>query len=100
MSRPSNLTVPDSLLSVPHRQLTNVLLPDPLGPIKPTRSPAVTVSSIFSSATNPPKRFPKSKTSRRFWAMCLRLLAPVIVDQSDNSFRRDDDEEDEQDADN
>ena len=37
--RPSKRTAPVSLTSVPHRQLTSVLLPEPFGPIRPTRSP-------------------------------------------------------------
>ena len=36
---PSKRTVPVSLCSVPHMQLTSVDLPEPFGPIRPTRSP-------------------------------------------------------------
>ena len=37
---PSNCTVPVSFRSVPEMQLTSVLLPEPLGPMRPSRSPA------------------------------------------------------------
>ena len=41
-SRPSNVTVPPSGLRMPSRQLKNVVLPAPFGPISPTISPAST----------------------------------------------------------
>src|SRR5205814_9763 len=46
-----------------HRQLTSVLLPEPFGPISPTRSPVAIVRSMLSSATNPPKRLPSALTA-------------------------------------
>ena len=36
---PAKLTLPTSLCRVPQMQLTNVDLPEPFGPIRPTRSP-------------------------------------------------------------
>jgi len=39
---PSNCTVPLSFCSVPQMQLTSVLLPEPFGPISPSRSPGCT----------------------------------------------------------
>lgn len=46
------------MVSVPHRQLTKVLLPEPFGPISPSRSSGATVRLMPSSATKPPKRLP------------------------------------------
>src|SRR5216117_3824148 len=43
-------------------QLTSVLLPDPFGPIRPSRSPGCTSSAMPSSATKPPKRLPRPST--------------------------------------
>src|SRR3954454_10910143 len=60
---PSKCTEPASLRNVPHMQFTSVLLPEPLGPISPTRSPSRTESSIDSRATKPPKRLPRPLTS-------------------------------------
>ena len=61
--RPANRTLPLSLRSVPQMQFTSVLLPEPLGPTRPTRSPCCTASSISASAMNPPKRLPTPLTS-------------------------------------
>ena len=58
MFSPAKMTLPVSLRSVPQMQLTSVLLPEPLGPIRPTRSPSATARSTPSSATKPPKRLP------------------------------------------
>ena len=52
----SKRTWPLSFCSVPQMQLTSVLLPEPLGPIRPSRSPGATSSSTPSSAMKPPKR--------------------------------------------
>src|SRR5437763_172203 len=60
---PSDRTVPVALASVPQTQLTRVVLPDPFGPIRPTRSPAATARSMPSSATKPPKRLLSLLTS-------------------------------------
>src|SRR5713226_7516993 len=43
--------------------LKSVVLPAPLGPIRPTTSPASTVKETRSSATTPPKRTLSSRTS-------------------------------------
>ena len=59
---PAKCTVPVSLCSVPHTQLTSVLLPEPLGPIRPRRSPGCTSRSMPSSATKPPKRLDRPLT--------------------------------------
>ena len=54
-SRPSNWIDPPPR-SVPAMQFTSVLLPEPFGPMSPTRSPAPTERSTPSSATKPPNR--------------------------------------------
>ena len=56
--RPSKVTLPVSFCSVPQMQLTSVDLPEPFGPIRPSRSPGATSRSMPSSATKPPKRLP------------------------------------------
>ena len=40
---------------MPEMQLSSVLLPAPLGPIKPTMRPGATVSETFCKACTPPK---------------------------------------------
>ena len=59
---PAKCTLPVSLRRVPQMQLTSVDLPEPLGPIRPSRSPGWTSRSIASSATKPPKRLPTFST--------------------------------------
>src|SRR5262245_17891113 len=60
---------PPSQASAPEMQLMSVVFPEPLGPIRPKRSPALTWSDTRSSAVNPPKRLVNPSTSSR---------APVI----------------------
>ena len=62
-------TLPVSFRSVPQMQLTSVLLPEPFGPIRPSRSPGCTSRSMPSSATKPPKRLPRpvDLQQRRSW---------------------------------
>src|SRR5688500_2412041 len=43
--------------------LKSVVLPAPLGPIRPKISPCATESETSSSAVNPPKRFVMPRTS-------------------------------------
>jgi len=71
------LTAPVSFLSAPEMQLTSVLLPEPLGPISPTRSPVWTARSMQSSATKPPKRLPSLSISRRC-PPCQSLLMVLM----------------------
>src|SRR5690349_10393279 len=74
ISRPSKRMLPVSFLSVPAMQLTSVLLPEPLGPIRPTRSPCRTVKSTPSSAVKPPKRLVTPDTSRS--VSTIDIVAP------------------------
>src|SRR5436309_8317561 len=64
-SWPSNVTVPVSGRRMPNRQLNRVVLPAPLGPTRPTASPASTPRESSDSATMPPKRFEIPVASRR-----------------------------------
>src|SRR6516165_10202721 len=120
--RPSKRTVPASLCSVPQMQLTSVLLPEPFGPISPSRSPGATESEMFSSATKPPKRLLRLSTSSRrpvtvmvrsqSWHgprrvgfdmtaadKIFRLALPIVMDEPDDSVRRQDHEGYQNDAD-
>src|SRR5436190_24316771 len=56
--------VPDSMLKI-------VLLPEPLGPIRPTISPSATSNETLLTAVKPPKRFTKPSTTS------TRLLVAV-----------------------
>src|SRR3954469_4526082 len=55
MSRPSSEMEPRSGLRYPVIMLTNVVLPAPFEPIRPTRSPAATSTLTPSAATTPSK---------------------------------------------
>src|SRR6266852_2629710 len=63
MSCPSKRMLPSSFLSVPAMQLTSVLLPEPFGPMRPTRSPGRTMKSTRSSAVKPPNLLVTPETS-------------------------------------
>src|SRR6266852_7674363 len=63
MSSPSKRMLPSSFLSVPAMQLTSVLLPEPFGPMRPTRSPGRTMKSTRSSAVKPPTLLVTPETS-------------------------------------
>ncbi len=63
MSVPSNMTLPWSGCSMPSRQLKNVVLPAPFGPMSPTASPASTSTETSSSALMPAKRFEMPRAS-------------------------------------
>src|SRR3954451_19859594 len=54
---------PDVGASVPDNILKIVLLPDPLGPIRPRISPGSTLNETLLTAVKPPKRFTSPATS-------------------------------------
>src|SRR5262245_19523221 len=56
MSRPSKRIDPLFGTSAPASMLKMVLLPEPLGPIKPTISPCSTANDTLLTAVNPPNR--------------------------------------------
>src|ERR1700693_6406590 len=55
--QPSNSILPSSSLSCPQTQLKSVVLPAPLGPTRPTLSPARTSNVMSWTALTPPKDF-------------------------------------------
>src|SRR6185503_9351472 len=105
MSRPSKWIEPSSLRSAPQMQLTSVLLPDPFGPINPSRSPGCTTRSTLSSAVNPPKRLVTPLTSSKNPSLVTRhpslLLAalPPGIDPAHDAVRRERHEQHQQHAD-
>src|SRR5262249_50449441 len=69
ISWPANTIRPASVLSVPLMQLMSVVLPEPLGPMRPKRSPCPTRRLTPPSAWKPPKRLVTSCTSRSVSAL-------------------------------
>ena len=55
MSWPSKATVPRSGFKRPAIRLKVVLLPEPLGPIRPNISPGATAKETWLTARKPPK---------------------------------------------
>src|ERR1700742_3339020 len=53
MSRPSNVTTPELAGVTPQTVLTSVVLPAPLGPIRPSTSPLLTANVTSRSACSP-----------------------------------------------
>src|ERR1700687_5319478 len=80
MSRPSNRTLPDVDIRSPVRQLNNVDLPAPFGPIRPRMSPCSSVTEAASTALKLPKAFVTLRASRSMGGscgdFCLRRFAP------------------------
>ncbi len=60
---PRKDTAPDVGVTSPVRQLKNVVLPAPLGPMSPTISRSPTERSTASTASSPPKRFDTARAS-------------------------------------
>jgi hypothetical protein len=85
MSRPSNSTRPSSLNRAPETQLMSVVLPEPLGPMRPRRSPGATSSVMLSSAVKPPKRlarpltFPSGRRRRTTGGHGTKSSGPVVL---------------------
>src|SRR5688572_19508924 len=57
MSRPRKAMLPAVTGNTPQMRFTVVLLPEPLGPMRPTISPSRTAKSSPSTARTPPKYF-------------------------------------------
>src|ERR1700710_610009 len=94
MSCPSSKTLPEVDNRSPVRQLNNVDLPAPFGPIRPRISPCSSVTEAASTALKLPKAFVRARASRsmggslRGWRH--RRLAPPHpqpVDQCQNAAR-------------
>src|SRR5215469_13938035 len=97
MRSPRKAISPVSLRKVPVMQLTSVLLPEPLGPSRPTRSPVATWKSTPSSATKPPKCLLILVAVRMLSATGL-LLPSAQGEESDQPVRCQGDEQNEQDT--
>ena len=63
MRLPCRRTLPPLDGKVPLTRLNTVLLPAPLGPIRPRISPPRSVNEMSFTATSPPKRFCRPSTS-------------------------------------
>src|SRR4051812_38400673 len=94
MSRPSKKTLPDVDSKSPVRQLKNVDLPAPLGPIRPRMSPCSMVTDAVSTALKLPNAFVTSRASRSMaWFRGNRMrghfapLRPKPFDQSQDAAR-------------
>src|SRR5262250_1828331 len=83
-SRPSNTMRPPSGTSEPETQLISVVLPEPLGPISPKRSPAFTERLSPFTAVKPPKRLVSPSTSRR----AATSTAPQALHQPEDTLGR------------
>src|SRR4029079_6389889 len=62
--RPCQTNFPDVGTKSPARRLSNVVLPEPLGPRIPTISPCDILSETWDTATTPPNRLVRLSTSR------------------------------------
>jgi hypothetical protein len=74
--RPSNWMLPSEKLYRRERQLNSVVLPAPLGPIRPTMWPCGTEKETLSSAVMPPKRTLTPSTRSR----SARLAGEAMID--------------------
>src|SRR5215218_9381267 len=77
MSRPPNVTVPDVGISAPATHFISVLLPEPLGPIRPWNSFSATVRSAPFSAVSLPNILIRPRASRRATIALLRRLTEI-----------------------
>src|SRR5262249_35971164 len=78
MSRPWNSTWPDVVCRSPVRQLKNVDLPAPFGPIRPRMSPWSSVTDALSTALKLPKVLVTPRASRSMAGLRRsRLVAPL-----------------------
>src|SRR5438270_8654594 len=65
-SRPRSSILPEEGLSAPVMSANNVVLPAPLGPMKPEIRPSGTLKLTSFKAATPPKYFVSRFTSRMF----------------------------------
>src|SRR5499433_969012 len=88
-SCPSKRMRPPSEARAPEMQLMRVVLPEPLGPINPKRSPGFTWRLTRLRAVKPPKRLITACTSRRGVAT---LSAPQAAHQAEDALGGEHDE--------
>src|SRR6059058_438385 len=79
ISEPSNRIEPDVGASVPESILKIVLLPEPLGPIRPRISPWSTLNDTLLTAVKPPNRFTSPLTSSTVPLSLLRIFALLVA---------------------
>src|SRR5215831_8631727 len=94
-SRPSKCTVPEVGRRSPVRQLKNVDLPAPLGPMSPSTSPSLTATEASSTALNAPKAIVRRLASSSMAGLGFGRLACGRGKQGQQSARqeaRDDDD--------
>src|SRR5690242_1462146 len=77
ISWPPNVTVPAVGISAPATHFISVLLPEPLGPIRPWNSFSVTVRSAPFRAVSLPKIFIRPRASRRAMVALPRPPAEI-----------------------
>src|SRR5437868_10014580 len=97
MSCPSNTMRPPSVGSEPETQLISVVLPEPLGPISPNRSPGLTAMLTPLSAMKPPKRLVSAVISSS--GAAIGSASPQPAHEPEDALGGEDDEGHEHDAD-
>src|SRR6266478_3265618 len=95
MSRPPKRMTPPSTGRAPDTQLISVVLPEPLGPMRPKRSPALTVRLTRLSAVKPPNRLTSPLISSRG---AMASAAPQAPHEAQDPLGGQDHEGDEDDA--
>src|SRR5437588_9583945 len=80
-STPLNMIEPAVGSSVPDSMLKIVLLPEPLGPIRPRISPCSTRKDTLLTAVKPPKRFTNPSTVSTPEPPLTRLLALLVAER-------------------
>ena len=85
MSAPRNRTWPAVGANRPQIRLTIVLLPEPLGPMRPRISPSETARSTPSTARTPPKCLVKCLELKHWRVPCCGSTAAHALDQAPES---------------
>src|SRR6478735_8036205 len=104
ISWPPKITVPDVGISAPATHFISVLLPEPLGPIKPWNSFSATVRSAPFRAVSLPKILIRPRASRRAMIALPRRPAEIAdalalaEDQADEAGGAKQDDQQQQDA--
>src|SRR2546429_1316188 len=88
ISDPANSIEPAVGTSVPDSMLKIVLLPEPLGPIRPRISPCSTLNDTLLTAVKPPKRFTRPWTSSTTVLLLARALSTGVGSGSRQETRQ------------
>src|ERR1700736_2988673 len=86
ISAPANFIEPADGGSVPESMLKIVLLPEPLGPIRPRISPCSTLNDTLLTAVKPPNRFTNPLTSSTAPAPLLLVAVGGALRQRQHGF--------------